>query len=552
MKRVFLILFFLAFSLFGARRVMVCEDFTATWCTYCPGAARGLEELEKVAFDSVVVIAYHSSSSDPFYNQYSAARMSYYGVSGYPTVCLDGNYRIVGGLHTGTMYPSYRVYFDSRRNYESPARISLALNYDSTTRNGNLTIKIKNELSSSLSVQLQVALTESHIYYPWQGMDSLHSVLRMMLPDASGEPVTIPGMDSITRTRNFTLPGGIVARNCEIIVFLQDNSTREILAASRVALIGKGKIEFLSFIPSSIPELGDTVNLTISLGNYGSKDLANVSGRLSSSTPYLQVLRDESNFGVIPIGEIRQSESPYTITISATAPETLVNLKLRISGEDFYTDSILFPFLISRRLGFSDDIESGQGRWTHYGINDYWQITTQRSHSPTHSWFSNYVNESDGYLVSPYFILGSPEISFWHYYATEPSYDYVFFDVSTGNRWQNLGYWTGSSGGWVNQIYSLPVLIGTTMRIRFRFVSDYSVTDEGWFVDDVTCGLTGLEEVKRGEKFYSENRRVVNLEKAVEIFTVDGRRINFPKRVSPGIYFLRFPKDKKMRKVVVY
>ncbi|MEO0117302.1 MAG: hypothetical protein ABIK97_07205, partial [candidate division WOR-3 bacterium] len=89
-------------------------------------------------------------------------------------------------------------------------------------------------------------------------------------------------------------------------------------------------------------------------------------------------------------------------------------------------------------------------------------------------------------------------------------------------------------------------------RIRFRFVSDYSVTDEGWFVDDVTCGLTGLEEVKRGEKFYSENRRVVNLEKAVEIFTVDGRRINFPKRVSPGIYFLRFPKDKKMRKVVVY
>ncbi len=551
MKRVFFIFFLLTFALFGARRVMVCEDFTATWCWYCPGAARGVEELEKVAFDSVIVIAYHPSSSDPFYNQYSVVRRNYYGITGYPTVCLDGNYRIVGGVHTGTMYPFYRIYFDSRRNIESPASISLTLVYDSVSRNGNLSIKIKNELSSSLSAQLQVALTESHIYYPWQGMDSVHFVLRMMLPDASGEPVTIPRRDSITRTREFTLPRGIVDRNCEIVVFLQDDSTKEILSASRIGLIGKPKIEFLRFTPSHIPHRGDTLDLTIYLGNYGSKGLSNVNARLISPISDIQVIRAEANFGEIPIGGIAHSVTPYTITISSTAPETLIQLKLVISGDNFYIDSFFFPFLISQHLGLYDDIESGPGRWTHFGTNDQWQITTQRSHSPTHSWFSSYPNECDGYLVSPYFIMGSPEITFWHYYATEVNYDYVFFDVSAGNRWYHLGYWTGGSGGWVNQIYSFPDLVGTTMRIRFRFVSDYSVTNEGWFVDDIGCGLVGVKEENKEKKFHKHLERVVNLGEDAEIFNVEGRRINSLKKRHSGVYFIRFSKE-KIKKIIIY
>uniref|UniRef100_A0A7C3UP89 Omp28-related outer membrane protein n=1 Tax=candidate division WOR-3 bacterium TaxID=2052148 RepID=A0A7C3UP89_UNCW3 len=551
MRRVIFIALLCVFPLLGARRVMVCEDFTATWCTYCPGAARGLEELDEVAFDSVVVIAYHSSSSDPFYNQYSASRASYYGITGYPTVRLDGNYSIVGGLHTGTMYPAYRAYFDNRRNYESPANISLFLSYDSITRDGNLNIKIRNELSTSLSAQLHVALTESHIYYPWQGMDSLHSVLRLMLPDAQGEPINIPGGDSINRNRNFTLPGGIVDRNCEIIVFLQDNSTREILAGSRIALIGKPKVEFLRYSPSSIPQRGDTSDLTIYLGNYGSKDLANVRARLYSPVSYLQIIRDEANFGAIPIGGIAQSSSPYTINIQTGAPDTLVNLKLLVQSDD-YTDSLTFPFLITERIGFSDDVESGTGGWRHYGINDNWRITTAQSHSPTHSWFSSYVNECDGYLVSPYFILGSPEISFWHRYATELDYDYVFFDVSAGNRWQNLEYWTGNSGGWVDQVYSLPSLVGTTMRIRFRFVSDYNVTDEGWFVDDIICGPSGLAEEKREERVLPRLMRAISPSAEMEIYSSEGRRVkDGVRKLSPGIYFLRLGKEKRMEKVVI-
>ena len=38
---------------------------------------------------------------------------------------------------------------------------------------------------------------------------------------------------------------------------------------------------------------------------------------------------------------------------------------------------------------FADDIESGDGNWTHAAVDgkDNWVITTDQSHSPTHAWY---------------------------------------------------------------------------------------------------------------------------------------------------------------------
>ena len=191
-------------TLSASQRVMVIEDVTATWCTFCPGGARGMEELDYRSYDSVVPIAYHASNSgDPYYTADAAARLSYYGITGYPTVVLDGSYKIVGGLHTGTMYPTYLNYFRTRMSVSSPLTIALSITYDTTARTGTLTIKVNNTSASSVSGQLHSVLTEGHIYYPWQGMDSLQYVERTMLPSSSGEAVTIAAGDSLTKTRDF-------------------------------------------------------------------------------------------------------------------------------------------------------------------------------------------------------------------------------------------------------------------------------------------------------------------------------------------------------------
>ncbi len=484
-------------ALFATQRVVVMEDFTATWCTYCPGAARGAEELKSRAFDSVVVIAYHSSSSDPFYTATAASRMSYYGVSGYPTMRIDGMQSVVGGMHYGTMYPTYRQIFDSRKTVASPLEIELNVAYDSITRNGTLTIIVRNTSTAPVSGQLHTVITESHIYYPWQGMDSLHDVERTMLPGAAGEAVTIPANDTIIRTRNFSLASGWVAKNCEIVVFVQDNSTKMIYQGAMTAVMPRPVLKYSSCQPV-LPAPGSTINLTVALRNIGTAAATGASAMLSTTDPYLTITQNTTSFGSIPIGADVYASQPFTIQISSSCPDPhLATLTMVVTSTDLSTDTVQFPLNITANPGFADDMEHGTGDWTHGGTRDYWHLSTYRSVSPSNSWYSGneaghqYVNEMDARLLTPMFTVGeSAWLRFWHYYQTEENYDFALVELNNGSPfWYQLASFTGSSGNWERVQFDLTPFRGQTVQLRFRFISDYSDVGEGWYIDDLTAGI---------------------------------------------------------------
>lgn len=136
MKR-FLILIILPVFVNGAQRVIVAEEFTATGCTYCPGAARGLDELYERVYDSLVVIAYHIS--DPFSIPEADARWTYYEVVGIPRTFFDGILSEIGGLHYGTTYPRYLHRFNQRKGIESLLEIDLNCSYESDSNTGVVT-----------------------------------------------------------------------------------------------------------------------------------------------------------------------------------------------------------------------------------------------------------------------------------------------------------------------------------------------------------------------------------------------------------------------------
>ena len=69
------------------RNKVVQEIGTGTWCTYCPGAAMGADDLVANGCQ-VAVIEYHNG--DAFTNTASDARNAYYSISGYPTAHFDG------------------------------------------------------------------------------------------------------------------------------------------------------------------------------------------------------------------------------------------------------------------------------------------------------------------------------------------------------------------------------------------------------------------------------------------------------------------------------
>lgn len=491
MKDLVLVLLLVPALLLAGHRVVVVEDFTATWCTYCPGAARGIEELQFRGVDSIVAIAYHSSSSDPFYTATANARRSFYGVSGYPTVILEGDSSVVGGMHTGTMFPVYWDYFRSHINNPVPLDIDLSSTYDSASRAGVLTITVRNTTSSPISGQLQVALTESHIPYYWQGMDSLHDVERTMLPNASGEAVTIPANDTIVRTRNFTLQQSWVARNCRLVVFVQNSSTRAIHQGAVCDVVQRPILEYYGYA-NSPARPGTVVQLRPMLCNIGSATAVGTTATLSTTDPYLTVVTANASYPDIGVAEIREPATAFEVSIDAACPsDHLAWLTLQFSGADGNLGSATLPLLVTIGSGLSDDVEQGPNGWTTLGINCRWAQTTTRAHSPTRSWGTTasgqYPNESDMWLVSPYVLVGDGgQLQFYQWYSVEQGWDYCMVDVNMGGRfWRTLATFTGAATSWFPQTFGLVPYVGSTLRLRFRFISDASVTDQGWFVDDI-------------------------------------------------------------------
>lgn len=451
----------------------------------------------------MVVISYHSSGSDPFYTTEASQRYSYYNVSGYPTTWFDGTISEVGGLHDGTMYPFFRHHVTTRLGVSSPLEITLNCTYDSVANSGSITATILNTSGSSVGGTLHFVVIEDNIVYNWQGMTELDHLMRDMLPNASGEAVTIPAADTIIRSRNFTIGSTWNELNCKIVVFVQAAS-KQIYQGDEIAIIQEPKMEYYGLSLSEISgngngwaEPGESIEIN-ALGKNLGAGIYTGGASIQCSDTYITITGSIPATVSIGPGDV-DTVITFTFDISPSCPnphQTSFDL-------DFGSSTDNIPFVITTQPGFSDNIESGQGNWTHSGTSDNWHITEYKSNSPTHSWYSGvegswqYTNENDASLVSPYFVA-TPDsnLYFYHQYSLETNWDYSYIELDNGSGWwRTLDEFNGTQSSWNQVSYPLNAYAGQTIRIRFRFVSDYSVTQEGWYVDDIKVPLyIGVEE----------------------------------------------------------
>jgi len=77
-----------AFVVDAAPRKVICENFTATWCTYCPDVANGLILLMDEFPDSCFSMQVHGG--DSYATTWGNTRANFYSVPGYPGVWMDG------------------------------------------------------------------------------------------------------------------------------------------------------------------------------------------------------------------------------------------------------------------------------------------------------------------------------------------------------------------------------------------------------------------------------------------------------------------------------
>ena len=186
---------------------------------------------------------------------------------------------------------------------------------------------------------------------------------------------------------------------------------------------------------------------------------------------------------------IQVPEGTYDLTATAAdhAPRTVEDVEL-VSLETRTIDFELIPYIAV----LDDDVEEGNIGWT---AQAPWAITTAVSHSPTHSWtdspagqYGNNVNTSLTSAIVDLSGVTGVELSFWHRYATEASFDFCHVEVSAngGSTWTEIATYDGSQTAFQQQTFLVPQLDGAAQaRVRFRLTSDGFVTGDGWYVDDI-------------------------------------------------------------------
>jgi hypothetical protein len=226
------------------RGMVLVEIGTGTWCPYCPGAAMGADDLIANGYDVAVM---ENHNGDDYTNVYSDARNAYYGITGYPTAVFDGVTSFVGGSATVSMYSNYLPIVESRAGIRTAFDCNL---YGSMTAPGEYTVLATiNKLGPAMNsnVVLHIGLTESDILENWQGQEHLNFVTRLMMPDQFGTAVDVIGNDYIEVEQSFTIESSWMVDHCELVYFLQDNDTKEILQG--------GKVMVNDLIPVGIEEM---------------------------------------------------------------------------------------------------------------------------------------------------------------------------------------------------------------------------------------------------------------------------------------------------------
>ncbi|MDD5087957.1 MAG: M14 family zinc carboxypeptidase [bacterium] len=245
-----------------------------------------------------------------------------------------------------------------------------------------------------------------------------------------------------------------------------------------------------------VTEPGEGLELLVTLKNLGRWTLSSLHGTLSSADPYVTITDGEADWATLnPIASGANSGA-FQISVSSGSPtpyQIPVSLLLTASGG--WDTTLTFNVTVGLSM-FEDNVEGGTNGWTSGGLGNLWHISTVRAESPTHSWYcgndgGTYNGSMGCWLMSPVFVVGpGDQLEYDQWYSIESGYDVGYLEVNRGFGWVQLGSpTTGASSGWVHAIQDLGVTCaGTAVQIRFRFVSDGSDNQEGWYVDNIQVG----------------------------------------------------------------
>ncbi len=255
-----------------APKKVLLEDFTGTWCGYCPRGKTVMEDCMNT-YPNVIGITEHSG--DGLESTYSAAINTGLSVSSYPGGGVD-RFLFSGQTTVGMSTSVWKSKCSSRLNTTTPVTVNFTSTYNTSTRALSVTITANFVAAATGDLRINCVLTEDgivtpgdpqHNYmgngcsspdatspwytFPCSMTDYVHNgVARINLASdnwgTSGViPASVSAGGTYSQTYNYTLPAAWNASNVYIIAFVSKYGTaasaREILNTNK-GLIGTNTV----------------------------------------------------------------------------------------------------------------------------------------------------------------------------------------------------------------------------------------------------------------------------------------------------------------------
>lgn len=175
----------------------------------------------------------------------------------------------------------------------------------------------------------------------------------------------------------------------------------------------------------------------------------------------------------------------------------------------------IYSTVPARKVVFSDNFDQTIAPWTTGGTNNTWGVTADVYNSASYSLSdsfgadTDYLNDTTSWARSPAIDLSGKNGCKWVYYMdldTEYDFDFLYIETSTDDiTWTFLNRWSGSTSGYFYEFEEdfTPYDGVLTFYVRFRLTSDYSVTRDGVYIDDVelTCYSSNYTADTQDEHF---------------------------------------------------
>jgi hypothetical protein len=372
MKRLFTFLLLMLFGIYHVegqraplenitRNLVVVEIGTGTWCTFCPGAALGADDLIENGHPVAIV---ENHNGDAYANTYSNARNTFYNVPGYPTAYFDGLNPVVGGHHTNSMYPSYLPKVNARMGVLTPFDIDFSF-----TDNGNNNFTASVDVSKvgiySNNVVLHLFVTESNIQQNWQGQTHLNFVNRLMVPSQSGTPLDFSNGNNVSVELNFDLNSNWVRDNCEIVVAVQDMSTKEIFNGAKANML-QAIYDYDATVSQVFYPLeqacGESISPRIEIKNYGGINLTSLDVEYSINGGEVSIYTWTGDIAFTETAEVTLPAIDFTMEANNTLFISLSNPNGN-TDENPANNNVSVDFVESPNTSMNIEMQLFVGAW---------------------------------------------------------------------------------------------------------------------------------------------------------------------------------------------